>query len=502
MIPGQRAVDRRSVLRSASAAGLAALALPAASGAATTAADDRTAAVDRYLGDQMRKLRIPGLALAVVRDGQVVLARHYGTASVEFDQPVDERTVFAINSVTKAFTGVAAMRLVEQGRLDLSAPVGRYLSDLPEAWRGVAIRQLLSHMSGLPDINRAPTVETNAAAAWAWATQQPVLFAAGARFHYCQTNYTLVQRVANLLEKRAPDAPLAEEQLRLAGMAHTAYGDAFDVIPRRAPTYRWELPGPFVDGYSAAAPDAPRVMKAVSERFLPFRRASSGLNSTALDMAAWLIAIDRGRLLSPAARETMWTPVSFTSGEKGQWGMGWEILPRGTGRAVGMTGGGRAAAFLYPEQRLGVVILTNLTGAFPEDMIDKIATLFAPGLSLTGVPALRIALEEHGYGDAARAAAAIEAATPGLAWPELELNDWGYRLLSTGRAKDALAVLALTAAKFPESANAQDSLAQARHVNGDVAGAARAYLRVLEIDPQAESARRHLAAIENGQGAR
>jgi CubicO group peptidase (beta-lactamase class C family) len=492
MSPQHWTVSRRSLLCGASAAGLAGL-LPAIP--AFAAAHDVVAAVDLYLGAQMRKLRIPGMAVAVVRDGRLVLARNYGTASVEFAQAVDGETVFAINSVTKAFTGVAAMRLVEQGRLDLAAPVGRYLADLPEAWRAVPIRQLLSHMSGLPDVMRAPTVETDAVAAWAWVVQQPLLFPAGARFHYCQTNYTLIQRVLNGLDQRAPDAPLAEEQIRLAGMTHTAYGDAFDVIAHRAPTYRWALPGPFVAGYSAAPPDAPREMKAVSERFLPFRRASSGLNSSALDMAAWLIALDQGKLLSPAARETMWTPVRLASGAKGQWGLGWEIFARGTGRAVGMTGGGRAAAFLYPEDRVGVVILTNLTGSFPEDMIDKVASLFAPKLELWGVPALRIALEEQGYDQAPRAAAAIEARAPGFAWPELELNDWGYRLLSTGRAREALALFRLIAAKFPDSANAHDSLAQALHVTGDIAGAVREYQRVLELDPGAESARRHVAAL-------
>ncbi len=500
MTTQRRTIDRRTVLRQGATTGLVAL-LPAAPGLAAgvpTVPAATMAAVDHYLGAQMRRLRIPGMALAVVRDGRIVLARDYGTASVEFAQPVDADTVFAINSVTKAFTGVAAMRLVELGRLDLAAPIGRYLPDLPEAWRGVAIRHLLSHMSGLPDVMRAATVETDAVAAWAWVVQQPLLFSPGARFHYCQTNYTLIQRVLNTLEQRALDAPLAGEQLRLARMTHTAYGDAFDVIPHRAPTYRWVLPAPFVNGYSAAAADAPRTLKATSERFLPFRRASSGLNSSARDMAAWLIALERGALLSAAARETMWTPVPFASGAKGQWGLGWQIFARGTGRAVGMTGGGRAAVFHYPEQRVGVVILTNLTGAFPEDMVDKVASLFAPGLTLSGVPALRIALEDGGYDKAARAAAAIEARAPGLVWPEAELNDWGYRLLSTGRARDALAVLALIAAKFPDSANAHDSLAQALHVTGDIAGAVREYRRVLVLDPGAESARRHVAELAGG----
>lgn len=454
---------------------------------------DPAVGIDRYLGAQMAKLQIPGLAVAVVKDGKIVLVRSYGIASVEFGLPTRDETVFAINSITKAFTGVAAMRLVEEGRLDLSAPVGRYLDDLPEAWRGVTIRQLLSHMSGLPDVMRAPTVETDAAAAWKWVQQQPVRFAPGDHFNYCQTNYTLIQRVLNTLEKRPVDAPLAEDQLRLAGMAHTYYGDAFDMVPDKAPTYRWALPGPFVNGYSGAVPDAPRQMKEASERFLPFRRASSGLNSDVIDMANWLIAVSEGKLLTPSSLATMWKPVPFNDGTSGQWGMGWEVFGRGNHRAVGMTGGGRAAVFYYPDDHVGVVILTNLTGSFPEDMVDKIASLYAPGLPLSGVPALRISLEEQGYDHVSAAAAVIEARHPNFVWSEMELNDWGYRLLSTGRARDAVPLFAFIANTFPKSANAHDSLAQAYHVVGDIAASAREYRRVLELDPGNAVAKRHLA---------
>lgn len=376
---------------------------------------DEADQVDRYLGSQIDRLKIPGMAVAVVKGGRIVLLRNYGTASVEFNVPVTDATVFSINSVTKAFTGVAALRLVERGRLDLSAPVAQYLSGLPETWRKVTIRQLLSHMSGLPDIMRAPTVETDAAAAWAWVQTRPVLFPPGDRFHYCQTNYTLVQRILNQLEGRAPDAPLAEEQIRIAGMDHTAYGDAYSVIANRAPTYRWNQNGPMIAGYRAPS-SAPATLAATSERFLPFRRASSGLNATAQDLARWMIALQDHRLLKAESLETLWTPVAFRDGRPGKWGLGMEVLGRGTHRAAGMTGGGRAAFSIYPEDGVAVAILTNLAGAFPEDMVDKVASIYAPGLKLSGVPALRILLEEQGYDQIIPLAAGIERRDPALVW--------------------------------------------------------------------------------------
>lgn len=484
---------RRGLALRALACSLAATSLvgavPAAAQAARTPEAEQ---VERFLQGQMQALRIPGLQVAVVRGGRIVLLRSYGIASVELQAPVTDRTLFAVNSITKAFTGVAAMRLVEEGRIDLSAPASTYLDDLPEAWGAITIRQLMSHMSGLPDVARAPTVETDAAAAWAWVRSQPVSFTPGERFSYNQTNYTLIQMIVNRLSGRPSDAPLAGWQMEAAAMSRTAYGDSTEVVPGKAPTYR----------YTPLSPASEAVLRPTIERFLPFRRASSGLNSNAGDMARWIVALQQGRLLRRPTLEAMWTPVPFADGRLGQWGMGWQILPRGSGRAVGMTGGGRAAFYIYPEHDVAVVLLTNLAGAFPEDMIDRIASIYAPALELSGVPALRIALEESGYANAEAAAAEIARRDPGLRWNEAELNDWGYRLLSSGRPRQGLEVLNLVAGLFPNSANAHDSLAEAFAANGDRAQAIVHYRRSLALDPGNDNATRQLRRLETAAPSR
>ena len=468
------------------AACAAAAPLPASAAPARRQASEAEQ-VDRHLRSQMEALKIPGMQVAVVKDGRIVFLRSYGTASVELGVPVTDATVFSVNSIAKAFTGVAAMRMVEAGRLDLAGPVSTYLDGLPESWRAVTVRQLLSHMSGLPEVTRAPTIETDAESAWAWVQSQPVQFAPGERFNYCQTNYTLILRILNRLAGSPADSPLGTPQFEIAGMKRAAYGDSTDLIPGKAQSYRWTRGG---------APGEPRMLRPSIERFLPFRRASSGLNSNAEDLAKWLIALRQGRLLSKASLETLWTRVPFNNGEPGQWGLGWQVLPRGKGRAVGMTGGGRAAFYLYPEQDVAIVILTNLAGAFPEDFVDRIAALYAPGLELDGVPALRIALEDRGYANAPAVAARIAERDPAFRWNEAELNDWGYRLLSTGRSKEALEVLRLVASLFPQSGNAHDSLAEALVANGDKAGALASYRRALQLDPKNSHAARQIEKLE------
>ncbi len=108
--------------------------------------------IDVFVKTQMQKRKIPGLQLAIVQHGKIIKAANYGLANVQDSIPVRNNTVFTINSITKAFTGIAIMQLVEAGKLNLSAPVGNYLTGLPQSWHTVTIQQLLSHTSGIPDI--------------------------------------------------------------------------------------------------------------------------------------------------------------------------------------------------------------------------------------------------------------------------------------------------------------------------------------------------------------
>jgi len=108
--------------------------------------------VETFLQKEMKERHIPGMQVAVVQHGKLVLTRAYGLADVQHSVPVTTKTPFSIASMTKAFTGVAIMQLAEEGKLDLKAPVSQYLSGLPPAWRPVTIQQLLTHVSGIPDI--------------------------------------------------------------------------------------------------------------------------------------------------------------------------------------------------------------------------------------------------------------------------------------------------------------------------------------------------------------
>ena len=128
-----------------------AAAIVAAAGAPALAADDARTKNDAFVAAEMARLQIPGLALAVVKDSKVVLARGYGLANVEHQVPVRTDTVFQSGYMGRQFTATAVMLLAEEGKLSLDDPVGRFLGPVPESWRGIAVHHLLSHTSGMQD---------------------------------------------------------------------------------------------------------------------------------------------------------------------------------------------------------------------------------------------------------------------------------------------------------------------------------------------------------------
>jgi CubicO group peptidase (beta-lactamase class C family) len=106
----------------------------------STAVFAQADSIDMYVNAQMKKRKIPGLQLAIVQNGKIIKTANYGLANVQDSVPVSDKSVFTINSITKAFTGVAIMQLVEAGKLKLSSPLSEYLVNLPEAFN-IAIRR-------------------------------------------------------------------------------------------------------------------------------------------------------------------------------------------------------------------------------------------------------------------------------------------------------------------------------------------------------------------------
>jgi len=348
----------------------------------TVQAQTPAAKVTALLKAEMQSRHIPGLQLAVIRHRQIILTRELGVASLEFKVPVNSGTLFSINSIAKVFTGTAIMQLVEQGKLKLDDSVSRYLGDLPAAWRPVTVRQLLSHTSGLPDIEDDQTDglvgNKGESTAWRVVKMMPLPSRPGEKFNYIATNYLLAQRVIERVTGQPFENYIRMAQWKPAGLRKTVYGNSNDVAPQKSPTYTYYL----LDrdkGERALT----KTLRQVNEIFPLSYRADAGVFSTATEMAQWLLALENGKLLKPQSIRTMWTPVKLNNGKYdgfdppyNAYALGWPVAVRKEHPAVAPIGGGRAFILTYPDDDLSVILFTNLTGCSPGAIAEKIAAIY------------------------------------------------------------------------------------------------------------------------------
>lgn len=446
---------------------------------------------DALLRREMQERRIPGLQAAVVQHGKIVLLRSYGIANIQDSVPVTDRSVFSINSCTKAFTGIAIMQLVQEGKVSLDAPVSKYVDSLPEQWQPVTVQQLLTHVSGLPDILRVlqPAAGGSEQEAWKAIKARPMDFPTGTQYSYNQTNYALLGKIIDKYSGKPFAQVFRERQFQVAGMSSTCFGDSYDIIANSAETYRY-------NSYFYGQPlGGEKLMKNVEE-FPPFRRTASGLKSTATDLANWIIALQQGKLLTTPALNTLWTAGHYNDGSPTQWALGWVTKPRSRHRAVTASGGGRAAFFVYPEDDLAIVVLTNLAGAYPEEFIDELAGCYNADIPAADpVTALHMELRQQGFEHAEDIYRKKKKKDPGFQPTETDLNDWAYRMLSRGLKKEALEIFKLNTVLYPDSWNVYDSYGEALMKNGNKTEAVKMYQRSIALNPQNTYGKKVLAEL-------
>jgi CubicO group peptidase (beta-lactamase class C family) len=453
----------------------------------------QTTQVDAIIQREIKERKIPGLQIAVVQKGKIVFSKSYGIANLQYSVPVTPKSVFQINSCTKAFTGVAIMQLVEEGKIDLESPVSRYLDSLPEPWQPIKLRQLLTHVSGLPDILRvldSAPAGLSEEAAWAKTKAMPMSFPTGTQFSYNQTNYALLGKIIDKYRAKPFAQVFKEQQFQIAGMLNTDFGDYRDVIPNFTQSYK------YVSNLDGQKLKTEKLINFNAE-FPPFRRTASGMNSTAEDVARWLIALQQGKLLkTKSALKTLWTAGTYNNGAPTQWALGWMTKPRPKHSAIIATGGGRSAFFVYPEDDLSVVVLTNLSGASPEDFIDELAGCFNPDIPASDpITSLHILLRKSNFENSIAIVEDEKKKNPNFQPTENDLNDWAYRMLSRGQKKEALEVFKLNTSLYPDSWNVYDSYGEALWKNDRKEEAIRMYKKSLEMNPQNEYGKKALEIL-------
>ncbi|WP_281546740.1 beta-lactamase family protein [Pseudoalteromonas sp. PAR1] len=456
--------------------------------------------LDQWLVELMQKRNIPGLQLAVVRDNKVIKVASYGVANIEDNIAVDADTLFVINSATKAFVGVALMQLVEQKKLDLNAPIGTYLPELPTQWHAITTRELMSHTSGLPDIIKDEIAnlisDQGPDDAWQQVQTKPLEFETGTRFKYNQTNYVIIGKLINKLSGMPFQQFIAKNQLQKTEMNRTlqaGFGNLNNVVKHSA--RRYETQGN-------------ELINSREAIFSPMLQTAAGMASTATELANWLVALQTNQFINAQSIQQMWTPTRLKNGHTqgfnqrlNGYSLGWPVMGREEHPALAAIGGNRAGIFVYPEDNMSIVILTNLIGAMPSQFVDEIAGFYIPemkqenGFGLAkNIKRLWQVLEVQGYENAITAADQL-AKDEQIQFTESDINLWGYSLINQDKLNEALAIFKLNTHLYPHSYNTFDSLAEAYWYLGDLKQATANYNHVLKLKPDNTHAKKQLAKL-------
>lgn len=319
--------------------------------------------VDKVVSAEMLRQKIPGVAVAVIRDGKVIKEKGYGIANIELNTPVTTDTAFKIGSVSKPIIALGVMKLVEEGKIGLDDPVEKYFTEAPATWKGIKIRHLLSHTSGI--VREAPGFDPGKVQpdydVIKTAFPLPLVFAVGEKYQYCNVGYfSLAEIITRVSGKPWPEY-LSELIFKPLSMPATRTTSDSEIIPNRA------------GAYSLAGN---KMSNAESYRAL---RPSGAFYSNLKDMVRFGIALESGGPVKKPTLATMMTPAKLNDGKDAPYGLGFQIATfRGKKRTGhgGSLSGFRSDFAIFPDDKLTVIVLANLDSAFPAIIANLVADVY------------------------------------------------------------------------------------------------------------------------------
>lgn len=346
--------------------------------ASAAAQENFTDKVDGHVRGVMQKQNVPGVSVAVVKEGKVVLAKGYGLANVEHQVPVKPETVFQSGSVGKQFTATAVMMLVEEGKINLDEKIGKYLGESPDTWKNITVRHLLTHTAGMTDYPKGFDFRRDYTEDELLKIAQniPTAFEPGEKFQYSNLGYVTLGILISKVTGKFYGEFLRERIFQPSGMTTARVITEADIVPNRAAGYR------LVKGELKNQNWVSPVLNTT---------ADGSLYLTVLDLAKWDAALYGETLLKKASLDQMWTPVSLNNGKISQYGFGWGVGKINNRRLISHNGawqGFMAHIGRYVDDKITVIVLANLSGFNVTKLAEEIAGIYNPELALPVLQAI------------------------------------------------------------------------------------------------------------------
>ncbi len=451
--------------------------------------------LDTVLHEIMARWGIPGMGIGLVEGDEIAYAKGFGVQSLESGAFVTPGSVFCVASVAKCFVASAVMQLAEQGKIQLDAPLVQYLPLFKlddERYSLITIRQMLSHTSGMPDMDEIeydelvahPEYDDGSAERYVQGLSTRQLIAApGERFAYSNIAYNVLGFLVARLSGQTFEAFMKEHILIPAGMPDSTF------FYPEVPQARLALPHL-------------RSPAMIVNPLYPYHRAdapASFLHTTVVDMCHWAITCLNGgtfhgrQVLSPTSYDQMWTPVAprhyppfYESA-----GLGWTIGHFEGVKTVSHGGGGfgwTAFFLLLPEKKRGAVILCNEESPARECTIQAVARVMLDHEPQAGAVSWMVpvcqALQEGGIRAAYARYAKLKASSPQeYVFDEDDLVSLTYQLVSAKKVDLAIDVLELNIHVFPEHLGSLVFLAKLYIRQGQRVQAEERLQKALSIKP-------------------
>ncbi len=317
----------------------------------------------RFIEREMADKALPALSIALVDDQQIVWSKGFGFANPQDKTPVTDETIYRVGSVSKLFTDIAIMQLVEQGKLDLDAPVARYLPEFHPRnpfGKAITLRQLMSHRSGLvrepPVGNYFDPTEPSLARTIASLNETELVYAPESHVKYSNAAIAAVGYVLERTEGEAFAKYLKRTVLDPLGLAHSSFEPTPETTKNLAKAYMWTIDGRTFD--------APTFQMGIAP--------SGSMYTTVGDLGRFVSTLfaggrgSNGSILKAATLEQMWTPQYARAGQKTGYGIGFGISEMDGRRKIGHGGaiyGFATQLSALPDDNLGVVVVTTKDAA-------------------------------------------------------------------------------------------------------------------------------------------
>ena len=311
----------------------------------------------------------PGAAWLVAKDGAVIARGARGMADLEKQEQLTPEHVFRIGSITKQFTAVAILQLVEAGKLKLNDPITKYVDGAPATWSKITVQHLLAHTSGIKSYTGMDAFDpatqqkrVTAAELLEFFKNEPLEFEPGTKWDYNNSGYVLLGMILEKVSGRSYGDYVEEEIFQKLGMRNSSYGRDDVKVDRHATGYmkvdeKWDVPSPLS---------------------MTWPYAAGALLSTVDDLYAWNTAVMNGKLIGKDLLQQAHTELVLPDGDSTRYGFGWSLSRLQGSRTIEHGGGinGFVTNAIYlPEEEVYAVVLTNQEADLADDLSARLAAI-------------------------------------------------------------------------------------------------------------------------------